>query len=43
MLTWDVRALNAPQSCTHVASAVGAYSGSSVPYAAECVLRHAYP
>ena len=39
VLTWDVRALNAPQSCTHVASAVGAYSGSSVPYAAECVLR----
>ena len=40
VLTWDVRALNAPQSCLHVASAVGAFSGSSVPYAAECVLPH---
>ena len=42
VLTWDVRALNAPQSCLHVASAIGAFSGSrrEVPYAAECVLPH---
>ena len=38
VLTWDVRALNTPQSCLRVSRAVGAVSGDSVPHAAECVL-----